>query len=132
MFLTIIFITSGLCIIGLVLIKMQALKTKRSMLLLEFISNGDHHVREIYQNTTHQYFDIKEKVIIFITKQFPMHTKNLLNKTETLVKEKLEKYTGNIRNSRLLNRKKEGISEFFKNLSEKENEDSQNGSDKVE
>jgi len=131
MALTIIFLLSGLSIATLVLVKIQALKTKRAPLLLDFISSGDHHVREIYQNMTHRYSDLKEKGNVLITKQLPMHTKNLLNKTENLVKEKSEKYIGNIRNTRLLNNRKKGISEFFKNLSDKENADSQNDSSDV-
>jgi len=132
MALTIIFALSGVGIILLILVKLRALQTKKPTLLLGLISLGDHRVRNVYQKTTHHYSEVKEKGRILVTKQIPMHSKNLLNKVETLVKEKSEKYLGNIRNTRLLNNKKEGLSEFFKNLSDKENGDSQNGGDLVE
>lgn len=132
MTLTIIFALSGIGLIVLILVKMKALQTKKPALLLGLISLGDHRVRDVYQKTTHHYSEVKEKGRVLLTKQLPMHSKNFLNKAETLVKEKSEKYLGNIRNSRLLNSKKEGLSEFFKNLRDKENEDSQNGGDRVE
>ncbi len=132
MTLTIIFALSGIGLIILILVKMKTLQTKKPDLLLGLISLGDHRVRNVYQKTTHHYSEVKEKGIVLVTKQLPMHSKNILNKAEILVKEKSEKYLGNIRNSRLLNNKKKGLSEFFKNLSDKENGDSQNGGDLVE
>ncbi len=132
MALTIIFALSGVGIILLILVKLRALQTKKPAILLGLISLGDHRVRNVYQKTTHHYSEVKEKGRVLVTKQIPMHSKNLLNKAETLVKEKSEKYLGNIRNTRLLNNKREGLSEFFKNLSDKENGDSQNGGDLIE
>lgn len=132
MALTIIFILSGVGLIMLILVKMRSIQTKKPVLLLGLISLGDYRVRDVYQKTTHHYSEVKEKGRVLVTKQLPMHSKNLLNKAETLVKEKSEKYLGNIRNSRLLNNKKEGLSEFFKNLSDKESKDSQNSEDRVE
>lgn len=132
MTLTTIFALSGICIIVLILVKMRVLQTKKPAPLLGLISLSDYRVRNVYQKATHHYSETKEKGRIFVTKQLPMHSKNLLNKAEILVKEKSEKYLGNIRNSHLLNNKKEGLSEFFKNLSDKENGDSQNGEDRVE
>lgn len=132
MALTIIFALSGVGIILLILVKLRALQTKKPAILLGLISLGDHRVRNVYQKTTHHYSEVKEKGRVLVTKQIPMHSKNLLNKAETLVKEKSEKYLGNIRNTRLLNNKREGLSEFFKNLSDKENGDSQNDGDLIE
>ena len=45
-----------------------------------------------------------------------MHSRNSLNKTISFLKEKKDRYTDNMRDSRLL-KKSDGISEFFKNMS---------------
>ncbi len=129
---TTIFILSGVGIVVMLLVKMKALKTRKQTLLLGLISLGDYRVRNVYQKMTHHYSEVKEKGRVLVTKQLPMHSKNLLNKAETLVKDKSEKYLSNIRNSRLLNNRKEGLSEFFKNLSDKENGDSQKDRDLIE
>ena len=46
-----------------------------------------------------------------------MHSKSFLNKLSAFLEKKREEYMNNMRNSRLL-KKDEGISEFFKNLSQ--------------
>jgi len=132
MTLTIIFIASGICMIILVLAKMRELEQNRRSILFGWISRGDRHVGGVHHKAIHHYSVLKEKGTFFVSKQLPMHTKNLMNKTETIVKEKSERYIGNIRNSRLLRKRKDGISEFFKNLSDKENRGSQNDRDLVE
>jgi len=132
MALTIIFAVSGLCVVILLLTKMQELKHKKSMFPLNFISKSDHRIREITHLATHHYSELKEKGEFMLKKQLPLHSKNIYNKTKALVNEKVEKHLGDIRNTRLLGNKKDGISEFFKNLSDKENGDFQNDSDKVE
>jgi hypothetical protein len=111
---------------------MHELKHKRSIFPLSFISKSDHRIKEITHLATGRYSEFKEKGEFMLKKQLPLHSKNLLNKTKTLINEKVEKHLGDIRNTRLLGNKKDGISEFFKNLSDKENGDSQNGRDKVE
>lgn len=55
-------------------------------------------------------------------KQLPLHTRNFMNKSEAVIKEKSQKYLGDIRNTKLLRPKNEGISEFFKTMSEMEKE----------
>ncbi|MHB0977912.1 MAG: hypothetical protein ACYC1K_00680 [Minisyncoccota bacterium] len=129
---TTIFVLSGVGIVVMLFVKMKALKTRKQTLLLGLISLGDYRVRNVYQKMTHHYSEVKEKGRVLVTKQLPMHSKNLLNKAEILVKDKSEKYLSNIRNSRLLNNRKEGLSEFFKNLSDKENGDSQKDRDLIE
>jgi hypothetical protein len=131
MILTIIFLVSGVCLVILLGTKMVEVKHKKSIFPLNFISKSDHRIKEIAHKATHQYSEIKEKSEFVIKKQIPLHSKNLYYKTESLVKEKAEKYLGNIRNARILNKKSDGISEFFKSLSDKENGDSQNGGNEV-
>lgn len=110
---------------------MIEVRHKKSVFPLNFISKSDHRIKELTHKATHHYSEIKEKGGFMIKKQLPLHSKNLYYKTESMIKEKAEKYLGNIRNSRMLNRKSDGISEFFKSLSDKENGDSQNNENDV-
>ncbi len=132
MILTTIFAISGVCLVVLLATKMFELKHKKSVFPLNFISKSDHRIKEATHLATQHYSELKEKSGFLIKKQLPLHTKNVYYKTESLVKEKIEKYLGDIRNTKILNKKNDGISEFFKNLSDKENGDSQNGKDLVE
>jgi len=120
MALIIIFALSGICLVILLSTKMSELKHRRTFFPLNFISKSDHRIREITHLATHHYSEFKERGEFVLTKQLPLHSKNILNKTKTLIKEKVEKHLGDIRNTRLLGNKKDGISEFFKNLSDKE------------
>ena len=135
-FFTILFIVSGLLIAGLIFAKMVELKRKKQFFLLRLVSLGDHRVREWSHQAAHSYDELKERAMFFIEKQLPLHSKNTLNKTKGFLKEKTDKYMGDIRNTKLLKRN-EGISEFFKNISDKENgvgeneDGSQNESDEV-
>ena len=129
MVLTIIFLVSGACILLLLFGKVWEQRNKRPFVLLGFISNGDRHVREWSQIATHEYAVLKEDAEFFLKKQFPLHARNFINKTETLVRERTEKYVGDLRNTKLLKPKNEGISEFFKNISERENGDALSESD---
>ncbi len=121
MTLTIIFALSGICLGILLGTKMFEVRHKKSIFPLNFISKSDHRIREVTHLATHHYSELKEKGEFIITKQLPLHSKNILNKTKTLLKEKTEKYLGNIRNSRLLKPRTDGISKFMKSLSNKEN-----------
>lgn len=121
MALIIIFALSGICIVILVYTKIRELKHERTFFPLNFISKSDHRIREVTHLATRHYSELKEKGEFVLTKQLPLHSKNILNKTKTLVRDKVEKHLGDIRNTRLLGNKKDGISEFFKNLSDKEN-----------
>jgi hypothetical protein len=132
MILTTVFIVSGACILLLLLAKMWEMKHKKPFFLLGFISNGDHHIRNWSQVSVHAYSELKEDASFFVKKQIPLHSKNILNKTEVLIKEKTEKLMGDMRNARLLKSKNEGISEFFKNVSEMEKENAEESSTKSE
>lgn len=115
----IIFAVSGVLIIVLLLAKIREMK-KQKPLLLRLISLGDERARVIGHKGAHFYADSKEKADFFLNKQLPLHTKNFLNKSELFVQEQTAKLAESIRDSRLL-KKDDGISEFFKSISEKEN-----------
>jgi len=119
---SILFYFSGAVIVLLIGAKAWETKRRRPFVLFQMISKGDERFRALSHDAAHYYSEGKEKGAFFMKKQLPMHTKNLLNKTETLAKEKADKYLGNIRNTRLLKNKDEGISEFFKNISIMEKE----------
>ncbi|CAN5132465.1 hypothetical protein BH11PAT3_BH11PAT3_1170 [soil metagenome] len=116
MFTLFIFYISGACIALFLLAKVLESKRRKSFFFLRLISKGDERFRDLSLQVTHAYSEYKEKGEFFFRKQLPLHTKNLVNKIEALVKEKSEKYLGDIRNSKLLQPKNEGISDFFKNM----------------
>lgn len=120
MILNIIFAFSGLVIAALIIAKVWEDKHKRKPFLLRWVSLGDEHVRVLSHELAHQYAEWKEDLHFFATKQLPLHSKNIINKTEALAKERMQKYIGDIRGSKFL-RKNDGLSEFFKNISEREN-----------
>ncbi len=120
MILNIIFICSGLIIVTLIGAKVIEDKKKSKPFILRLISLGDERVKHLSEDIEHKYAELKERVIFFVQKQIPLHTKNLTNKTVLVLKEKTGKYVGDIRGSKFL-KKNDGISEFFKNISEKEN-----------
>ena len=121
MALIIIFALSGAAIVVILSTKMYEQKTKQTVFPLNFISKSDHRIREIVHLATSHYSEMREKGEFMLKKQIPLHSKNILNKTKTIISAKVEKHLGDIRNTRLLGNKKDGISEFFKNLSDKEN-----------
>ena len=112
-----IFTASGVAILLLVTTKRLQQKLKKPFFVFNIISKADAQIRALYQKLVHLYSDSKEKTSFLIEKQIPIHSKNVLNKSISFIKEKRDQYIGNIRNSRLLKRP-DGISEFFKNMSE--------------
>lgn len=117
MFLSSIFILSGLALVALTLAKRREETSGRTNLLLRLISRGDEHFHELNTNGLHFYSMGKEKFGFWMKKQLPLRAKSLLIKTIALTQELSEKYMGDMRNSRLL-RKNDGLSEFFKSISE--------------
>ena len=115
----IIFAISGAAIALLLIAKVWELKRKRQVLLLKLISRGDEHVRKFSESAVVKYSTGKEKSSMYLKKQLPMQTKNFMMKTNSFVKEQAEGLFGNMRNSRFL-KKEDGLSEFFKNISDKE------------
>lgn len=119
MTLTAIFAISGLSVLTLLAAKSIERRRKKPLFILSAISRGDMRIRELYHRVVRTYSEGKERMLFLLTKQFPMHSKNLLNKSAIFVKEKRAEYMDRMRDSRLL-KKPEGISEFFKNMSEVE------------
>ncbi|MDO8569747.1 MAG: hypothetical protein Q7R89_03180 [bacterium] len=114
-----IFSISGLAIILLVATKRLELKRKQDFFVLGVISKGNIHIRKFYHRVVHFYSEGKEQTLFIFKKQIPKHFKNSLNKLLTLLKKKREQYVVSMRGSRLL-KKSDGISEFFKNMSDVE------------
>jgi hypothetical protein len=114
-----IFAISGLSIATLIVAKRLEEKRKKTLFVSRAISKGDIHIRRLYHATVHFYSEGKEKGLFLLKKQIPIHSKNSLNKTISFLKEKRVQYINNMRDSRLL-KKSDGISEFFKNMSEVE------------
>lgn len=121
MTLNIIFAVSGLAIVLIITAKIVEEKFRRKPFLLRLISRGDERARILSQEMAHGYTDIKERINFFINKQFPLQARNFINKTNSLIKSEAEKRIGDIRGSRFL-KKSDGISEYFKSISEKETE----------
>lgn len=120
MTLNIIFAFSGLIIAALIGAKVWEDKHKHKPFLLRWVSLGDEHVRVWSHELAHQYAEWKARTHFFATKQLPLHSRNFINKAETTARERIQKYVGDIRGSKFL-RKSDGLSEFFKNISEREN-----------
>ena len=112
-----LFALSGLIILFLPITKALELKQKKTFFIFNLISKGDIYAREFYHQGVHFYSEGKEQILFFFQRQVPIHAKNSLNKLSAFVSEKREQYFINMRNSRLL-KKPDGISEFFKNMSE--------------
>lgn len=121
MILNIIFVISLLGILTLVVSKMLEEKSKKRPIFLRLVSLGDERVRNATIEFAHLYSEWKERGKFFLENQLPLHSKNLMNKAATLVKDKFEKHVGDIRGSKFL-KKSDGLSEYFKSISEKDNE----------
>src|SRR3989344_4343863 len=115
----IIFTTSGLAIVLLAAAKQVEKKRGKQFLIFNLISKGDIHIRSLHHKMVRLYSEGKEKALFFFNRQIPIHSRNFLNKSISFLKTKREQYIGNMRDSRLL-KKSDGISEFFKNMSETE------------
>ncbi|MDO8729158.1 MAG: hypothetical protein Q7K26_04735 [bacterium] len=113
----VIFSISGLAMILLVTTKKLGEGRKKCFFILNIISRGDIHIRRFYHHIIYYYSVGKEQILFLIKKQIPIHSKNAFNKLLTFLKEKKGQYIVSMRDSRLL-RKQDGISEFFKNISE--------------
>ena len=112
-----LFILSGTILAVLMIAKRVEERRKTEVFLLKAISRGDARVRELHHQAVHFYSMGKEKIVFFVKKQLPMYSKISVIKAVNKFKEKTEHHIGNIRDSRLL-KKSDGISEFFKNISD--------------
>ncbi len=117
MFTFALFVSSGAILATLAVAKRIEEKKKRTPLVLKAVSKGDERVREMHQELLHQYSRVKDKSAFWMKKQLPMKTRSLVNKLQAYAKERSEEYLGDVRGSRLL-KKPDGISEFFKSISD--------------
>ncbi|MEK7147669.1 MAG: hypothetical protein AAB758_00045 [Patescibacteria group bacterium] len=112
-----IFILSALVIATMLVAKRIEEKRKKGIFLLKVISRGNERAIDLHRGALHHYSKSKEKIDFLIKKQLPLRTKSLWNKFQSFVKYSVKIYMRDMRNSRLLKRG-DGISEFFKNISE--------------
>lgn len=110
------FAVSGFAIALLIVAKAIEERRRKPLIVLNIVSRGDAYIRERYHAVVHLYCDAKEKIVFFFQKQIPLRLRNIFNKLISYLKEKQGQYTANMRDSRLLKRS-DGISEFYRNLS---------------
>lgn len=113
-----LFILSGAIIATLAVAKRMEEKKKRTPLVLRAVSRADARVRALHHEALHQYTQAKDKSAFYVKKQLPLKMKSLINKLNAYAKEKGAEYFGDMRGARLINKKPENISEFFKSMSE--------------
>jgi hypothetical protein len=114
-----LFILSGVALTSLTIAKRIELKGRESSFILRIVSKGDERARDLYHQALHFYTTGKHRVVFVVKKQLPLRAKSYLTKGVLYIKEKGENRFGNIRNSRLIS-KRDGMKEFFKNISEVE------------
>ncbi len=112
-----IFAISGITLIILTLAKRFELRKKRATFILKAISIGDERAKELQHKMLNLYAEGKDRIVFFVKKELPLKLKKFVGIVVSYLKARWESYFGNIRNSHLI-RKEEGISEFFKNISE--------------
>ncbi len=112
-----LFITSGAGIITLTLAKRFEEKRRKSNFILRAVSRGDERFRDYHARALYSYTTGKERTALIITKQLPLKTKSLWNRFAAYVSERANEYMGDMRDTKLLKRS-DGISEFFKNISD--------------
>ena len=114
-----IFAISGATLIAFITTKILEEKMRKQLFLSTWIRKCDEYTREWYHSGLHWYSAGKDRISFFINKEVKLHSKNFLNKLASYLKEKRDQYETNMRNSRLL-KKSDGISEFFKSISDVE------------
>lgn len=120
MILIYLFILAGIVLTTLLLAKRIEEKRKKNVFLLRVISRGDVKVRELHNEAVRIYSTTKEKTAFLISRQIPRYSKSSLNKVLTKFEENMQVYLERLRDSKIIKKKDEGISEFFKSMSEVE------------
>jgi hypothetical protein len=113
----VLFAVSGVAIVSITAAKRVADRKKTTVFILRLISLGDERLRKVHHEGLRQYSFGKEKFGFWLKKQLPLKIKSFWNRIQSYVGGKAVKYLGDVRGSRLLKRP-DGISEFFKNVSE--------------
>ncbi len=114
-----LFIFSGAAIATLTLAKRREEKRKQPVLILRAISRGDERVRGYHHWALDWYTLGKDQAGFWFKKQLTLKAKSLWNRFISWNKGMVSQYMGDMRDARLLKRS-EGISEFFKSISEVE------------
>lgn len=114
-----LFILSGVVIAALIVAKMIELRGSKPLFILRAVSKGDERARDMYHKGLKFYSDGKVRLVFFMKRELPVRARIYFNKGLAWANERLEERFGDMRNSRLLSRR-EGISEFFKSISEVE------------
>lgn len=117
MALVLIFVLSGAGIITLTLAKRFQEKKKKNVFILRAISRGNERVHDYHHRAINTYSVGKERMDFWVRKQLPLRTKNIWYKMVAYIQERGNEYIGEMRNVKLLKRT-DGLSEFFKNISE--------------
>ncbi len=117
MFTFTLFVISGAIILTLTLSKRIEEKEKRTPIILRAISKGDESVRSLHHEALHQYTHGKDKFAFWFKKQLPLKLKGFWNRVKIYTRERSNEYMRDMRSSKLL-KKSDGISEFFKSISE--------------
>lgn len=112
-----LFIFSGLGILSIFIAKRYELKNKQTIFVINIISKGDSLVRDWYQKSLIYYDEGKSILEIRLKKQIPLRIRALVNKLYTNLELKSKNYFERARDSRLI-KKSDGISDFFKSISE--------------
>jgi len=112
-----LFIFSGLGILSIFIAKRYELKNKQTIFVINIISKGDSLVRDWYQKSLIYYDEGKSILEIRLKKQIPLRIRALVNKLYTNLELKSKDYFERARDSRLI-KKSDGISDFFKSISE--------------
>ncbi|MDP2651268.1 MAG: hypothetical protein Q8O98_01605 [bacterium] len=120
MTLTITFAVSGGVLALLIIAKRYAKRYKILSYPLKLISHGDERARELVGQLAHLYSESKERLVVYIKKDLPMDIKVIWSKLETWYDEEGRDHLQRIRDTKLLRKKDDGISEFFKSISERD------------
>jgi hypothetical protein len=112
-----IFVASGAALAAITFSKRIEMRRKRKIFILELVSKADENLREFWHEVLRLYSEEKGEFFIRMRKQLPLKARSAWNRFAASVKEKSNERFGEMRNARLL-KKSDGLSEFFKNISE--------------
>jgi len=117
MVLVTIFTISGVSILTLTTAKRVELKRGKTPGILNLVAKGDTYLRNLNHRIFEYYFGGKDGLDFFFTKWIPVQTKLSFNKALNRLRGQLDEYIHDMRDAKLL-KKSDGISEFFKNISD--------------
>ena len=94
-------------------------RKKTKVFFLKLVSEGDELCRKLHHQMVEFYSAGKERAHFMVLNQLPRYSRSSLNKALSRFEENMQKYLNRLRDSRLL-KKDEGISDYFKSMSEVE------------